>query len=331
VRTNGWVYEDANAAWANPAVLGQQPIDITRARWLTALSHRLVFTFISQSPQASHLTNLTLHLTNGVLVYAVAGAWLTPFGALATTAAFLLHPLQTEAVAYAASRSELLATFFALVAFWFWEHKKSAREHGKSATWNILGAWFCVLLAVCAKESAAVIVPLMVLADIVRGRPLSKWWLVCLLLPIIAVAASVFRFDYLTRSEIGPLGYAATQAIALCSYLSLAIWPYGLSIDHDFELVPWIIRWIALVSVTVVTLAASLLLLTSSDEQGRRARLFEVVGVPVVVLFGWLWVVVAFAPRFVMRTPEVINEHQVLLPFIGLWLIFGAIVGGERS
>ncbi len=295
-------------------------------RWLTALSHRLVFTFVSATPRASHLTNLALHLVNGVLVYGVALAWVSPAGALVTTAAFLLHPIQTEAVAYVASRSELLATTCALLALWLTQRRVRSRW-----TWALV--WLCVAAAVCAKESAAVVVPLIALSAWARGVRVARGWWIAGLVPVVAMAISVFWFDYhrQARGELSPVGYAATQATAVWRYLALVVWPMGLTIDHDVARVPWILRGLALATLLAGVAGAILLLASISDETGQRRRLCDVLGVPLAVAVGGVWVAVALTPRFLVPTSEVLNEHQTLLPFVGVWLAVGALVAPREA
>lgn len=320
----GWVYEDANAVQANPSVTGQAPIAVDRARWLSALSHKLVYQVAGSDPRLPHLVNVGLHLTNGVLVYAVAGAFLSPIGALVAASLFLLHPIQTEAVAYVASRSELLATLFALLAFWL-----SLDAKGWLRLAAVVG---CVALAVSAKESAVVVVPLMAITDAFRGRRLTWWRYGLLAVPVALMAETVIRFDYLSRSELSPLAYAATQATAIWRYLALAIVPIGQSVDHDFDLVAWPVRYLALLGIWALALIPMIGGLRSIDGDKPRGQdiyqLWDRLGSYRVVAFGVTWMLIALTPRFVMRIPEIVNEHQTYLPFVGLWLLIGALAHG---
>src|SRR5581483_7010892 len=110
----GWVYEDSNAVFQNDSVIGQAPIVLIRARWLSALSHRIVWTLAKDRPVVHHTVNLGLHLVNGLLVFAIASVFLVPAAAWLAAALYLLHPINVESVAYIASRSELLACACAL-------------------------------------------------------------------------------------------------------------------------------------------------------------------------------------------------------------------------
>ena len=66
-----------------------------------------------------HLTSLLLHAANTVLLFVVfrrmtATTWRSAFVA----ALFALHPLHVEPVAWAASRKDVLSTFFGLLTLW---------------------------------------------------------------------------------------------------------------------------------------------------------------------------------------------------------------------
>lgn len=327
LRTASFVYEDVNAVVAHPGVSGGQQIFVDRARWLSALSHRVVWTLAGRAPLAHHVVNLALHQVNGLLVFAIASAFVGAWPALLTAALFLLHPLQTEAVAYVASRSELLAATCALLAYWLALKRPFVRR-----TYAVLtnaGVWLCVLLAVSAKESAVVVVPLIAATAYFRGERFSRWRLAALIVPIALIAATVLRRDYLVVNDLGPIDFAATQAAALFRYLALALVPIGQSVDHDFDLVPWLLRYVALYALIAIACGAFLLGASIVDGDTHwRGRLWDDSPRLRVCAFGVAWVLIAFLPRLVMRIPEVLNEHQTYLPFVGVWLVAAVAVGG---
>ena len=310
VRSASYVYEDSNAIEGNPAVNGLEPIQLGRTRWLSAVSHRLVFTAFGAEAGPTHLVNLGLHLTNGWLVYLIASEVITGWPAALAAAIFLLHPLQTESVAYAASRSELLAACFALVALWL--------SFRADRWWQHLSLWLCVALAVCAKESAAVVVPILVLTRIYHGRALSHWLLAGLLVPVAAIAASVIAFDYRAHSVLPLLPYMATQMAALWRYLLMVPLPFGQTIDHDFELLAMEWRWLAFVLTIGFACLAGFISLSVLDEHGQRARLWDNAEWLQPAAFGVAWALIAIGPRFVMRIPETLNEHQLYLSMAGI-------------
>ena len=80
---------------------------------LTWLSHMLDCQLFGTNPGWHHLTNLLLHITNTLLLFAVlkrmTGAlWQSAFVA----AAFALHPLHVESVAWISERKDVLSTLF---------------------------------------------------------------------------------------------------------------------------------------------------------------------------------------------------------------------------
>lgn len=321
VRGFAWVYEDGNAVWANASVMQGQPIRVDRARWLTALSHRIVFELSGRdvSPRWPHLVNLGLHLINGALVYALAGLFVAPWVAVGAAAMFLLHPMQVEAVAYVACRSELLAAAFALGACVV---SLTARSW-----WQTVAAWLLVVAAICAKESAVVLVPLIAALEVAAGRRLSWGRIGALVVPCLVMAASVVALDYTSRSELGVWAYAATQATAVWRYLALIVVPVGFTVDHDFEIVAWPVRWLALGGLMALAGLPILAGLSLSDgDTGQTGRLWHRVPALRIVALGCAWFLIALAPRFVMRIPEVLNEHQLYLPSVGVWVVIAVSV-----
>jgi len=82
---------------------------------LTLLSYALEYRFFKLNPFAYHLTNLILHLMNGLLVFwlmmMLKGGVLT---SLVVSLLFGIHPLHVESVAWISERKDLLCSFFFL-------------------------------------------------------------------------------------------------------------------------------------------------------------------------------------------------------------------------
>ena len=114
VRDAGWVYEDRQT-------------QIYQPRLLTTETWQLVAT-----PSGAHLLNLSLHLVLAALVVTFARRLgVHGLGLWAAAILWLLHPLNVETVAYAASRGELLAAlglvWAAILATWRWWRRLSPR------------------------------------------------------------------------------------------------------------------------------------------------------------------------------------------------------------
>jgi len=65
-------------------------------------------------PWGFHLTNLTIHLLNGPLVYFLLGKCLSPRAAFLGALLFIVHPVQTETVNYISGRADPLMALFLL-------------------------------------------------------------------------------------------------------------------------------------------------------------------------------------------------------------------------
>ncbi|MGA2094430.1 MAG: hypothetical protein ABSH16_13665, partial [Sedimentisphaerales bacterium] len=119
-------YDDNKYVYENPPVLNG--LSAKAVIWafttshtgywhpLTWLSFMLDCQFFGKHPGPMHLTNLILHLANTLLLFAVlrkmTGAlWPSAFVA----AAFALHPMHVESVAWIAERKDVLSSLFFLL------------------------------------------------------------------------------------------------------------------------------------------------------------------------------------------------------------------------
>ncbi|HEV2208529.1 MAG TPA: tetratricopeptide repeat protein [Verrucomicrobiae bacterium] len=119
-------YDDGDYVTANSNVQGG--LTWANARWafttghasnwhpLTWLSHMLDWQLFGDNPGAQHLVNLGFHVANTLLLFlllrSMTGAhWRSAFVA----AAFALHPLHVESVAWISERKDVLSTFFFLL------------------------------------------------------------------------------------------------------------------------------------------------------------------------------------------------------------------------
>lgn len=180
--------------------------------------------------------------------------------AILAAALFLLHPLGTQAVSYAAQRSESLAAFFVLSALLL--HLRSlplrsdpieAESHSEAQSllgrpWLGLLALLMVLPGFLVKESALASPLIIAALDFGlgpregRGRRLAPWLALLILVPSLGFAMGLGA-PLLEPRELGggdprlisSLSYLATQPIALCRYLLLFLLPIGQSIDHGLN------------------------------------------------------------------------------------------------
>lgn len=331
-----FVYEDGNATGFG--VVQPMPIAPLRVRALTRVSYRIDRVLGDGSPRMYHLTNVGLHLTNGVLVGAIAVTIIpaspaaAPAAALVAMAVFLGHPLQTEAVSYVAGRTELLSTLFILAACLL-------VLRGGVGRWNWLAVGVLLLLAMSAKESAICGIGLvglctwqrhgLNLAGVYPVDLIRKYWRPGLIaaIPVIGLCASVYWYEYrpVGHSPLGRWHYAALQASAFWRYVAMLPYPFGQTVDHDFELIP---IWRQGLALAGLICAYALIWLGWVVASVLRTEDYAPIR---LMIFCANWVLLSVILRFVIRIPETLNEHQIYLWMAGVsWGIAGIAHGVDQ-
>lgn len=282
-------------------------------------------------PSVFHATNVAYHAAAVLALYALAALALgSSLAAWLAAALFAVHPLGTEAVAYVAGRRDVLAGLFALLSLlaWWIFCERSARHGSATALGGTLVATLlAAILALGAKENAAVLPALAALLFVVQARrrgeslprPSARTWVALAL--CVAVLAFVVDQVYAERvreavARLGGEPLAPQPALSLRvlgQYGWLSLWPAKLSADYRppaWELptspldVPSIVVGIAL--VLVVALGAAL------TWRGRVAGA------------GLLWFVIALLPVLqIVPYREVVAERNAYLPLAGLALASG--------
>jgi tetratricopeptide (TPR) repeat protein len=156
-----WTFEFVN--FDDPIYVSENPhvrsgISRENAKWAFASLHEanwIPLTWLSLMLDAQihgdfaggfHLTNLCLHIANALLLFALlatvtAARWKSAFVA----AAFAIHPLHVESVAWITERKDVLSTFFGLAALL--AYARYAEKPRRSWYLLSLAAFGCSLLA----------------------------------------------------------------------------------------------------------------------------------------------------------------------------------------
>lgn len=187
-----------------------------------------------------HLASILIHLANVVLLV----RWLSLLG-LAPGAAwlaglfFLVHPVQTEAVAYISGLADPMALFFilsGLLAFTKGMQESSTKAHDpRLSLVMILPALFFVM-AMTSKENGVVFLPCIILTgvylSIVQGRPLPRRILVAFLLCALMTAGYLgLKFTVLNFTKSIGLtddvnAYTTDLTLRLTTFLHV-LWDYA--------------------------------------------------------------------------------------------------------
>lgn len=339
-----FIFDDHSAIVSNLRIRELWPGPFASGRPVVELTLAANYALGGLNVVGYHLVNLALHVGCGLLLYDLARRTLrataTAVGQeerVAWWAAllFLVHPLQTEAVTYVISRSEVLATLWYLATLDLVMLGEERPRHRPTL-------WMLAVLT-CALGMATK--PAMVSA------PVAAWWLVrCVLRrpeaarlsfaadragprvaapparwPLLVALASTWLVlvALVTQQEtpgagldigIEPLAYLRTQLGVTWHYLRLLVWPTRQTVEYDWPLAP---RW-ASAEVVVPGLAwvVVIAMLVWLRRRGRNAAAF------------WLGLsLLALAPSSsVVPIADLVFEHRMYLPLAG-FAVLAALAG----
>ena len=257
---NGFVFFDDdkailyNPALQNPSIakffrgqnLGMYAPMTWMAYWVGAL-------ISGQEAWGHHLLSVLLHAANAALAYLFL-VRLTgrPYPALLAALLFAVHPVQAEAVAWAAALSTVLFSFFYLLGLNAYvlsvgvadaSHPNGIKPPRYSAGYAV--AAILLFVAACLSKSAAVTFPLVLVAtDFYRNQKLmGKFWLSKIPFFLISLVFGLYTFS--TREYEGHDIEAASAVFSTLDrvwMVAQTIWfypfklllPFGFSIAYPF-------------------------------------------------------------------------------------------------
>jgi protein O-mannosyl-transferase len=277
-------------------------------------------------PAGFRLTGFLLHLACGVLLWLLlARPPGTPEAALAGTALFLLHPLQSESVLYIWGRSEVLSTLFGLAAMLL-----ALRADERPARFHVLwaGAIACLALGLASKEEA-IVVPVIFLMwwTIAERRPAWPGLVraAALLLPVVLFLA----IRAVALGEVGRKVYVRSvgdnilgQGVATLEMIRLVFLPFGQTVDHPTEVPDLLLGAFAVAACLALLVGAASLAVI-----GRRRPPFSTAAMRFAC--GILFAAVSTVLYWLVPLPDLMCERRLYLPFVGLSLSLAALLPGR--
>ncbi len=261
-----------------------------------------------------HIHNMLLHALNGLLLLLVLRKLLPDTGRVPLLLAFLwvIHPLQTESVAYISGRRDVLFTACYLGAL-------ALHLHGRREWWRIALAAALYVCGVLAKEMAVTLPAAIVLCDFQLRRRVDRRAIVAYAaLGLIGVAYVIYKVGFKNPGWGAPYwgGTLATalltEARAIVRYVYMSLVPFTLSVDWSYAAIrpstslvgPWT-TIPALAGVLACACGAAYALLRRRGAWALGACLFLVTLAPVMQL---------------VPHPERFAERYMYLPLAGLLL-----------
>ncbi len=289
------------------------------------LSFALNYAFGGTSVFGYHLVNLIIHVLAGwALLVLVRRTLLSPvlkarFGsnanllALAISAIWSWHPLQTESVTYLSQRAEsLTALLYMLTLYCF---MRAADEEGtrRGYYWLSLSALAC-LAGVATKEVMVTVPVVMVLYDrtFISGGFKAAWrrhWpgyviLAGTWIPLACLTESLHDRGVGFGQGVTWWAYGLTESRVIVRYLCLVFWPHPLVFDYGMFVPPVLAEVWPYVVIICLVLAAAIGALRRHPSLG----------------FAICWFLLILAPvsSVVPVVSQPMGENRIYLPMAGV-------------
>lgn len=300
------------------------------------------------NPFGFHLSNIFLHLANGILVFtAVFLICKSRIVSLFTSVLFLVHPVQTGAVAYLTGRSDILACFFLLISFIFYIRYRSTTppdylvDNDISDSGSIVNfiaerkrlfyliSVSAFIIALLSKE-VAVIFPLILIfweetyknhdkLPLEENRPLlffkrySMYFIIDIL--YIALRLSVFNFTpgkKIFQSTHDIYNQLLTMCRTLMEYIGLLIYPAHLHMEREVPLATSVFK----IDIAL-SLAGIVFLLFLAFVFYKRSR---------TIFFGIAWFITFLIPvSNIIPINALMAEHWLYIPSVGFFVIISIL------
>ena len=317
-------YDDTSYVTANPHI--QTGLIAKNIVWAFTSSHAsnwhpltwlsLMLDYQLFGPDAGwlHITNLLFHTANTVLLFILLlrmtkALWPSAFVA----AAFALHPLHIQSVAWVAERKDVLSTLFWLLTMLFY-----VRYTERNSIGRYVFSLFVFALGLMAKPMLVTLPVILLLLDYwPLKRKYSSGKLILEKIPFVFLAWVSSVITMIVQQQSGavkdivkfPFDIRVINAIiSYVKYILKMFWPVNLSVfyPHPGRSLHFSDAVIPAVLLAVITALAI-----------RFARTHG------YLLFGWLWYICTLIPviGLVQVGDQAMADRYTYIPLIGLFII----------
>ncbi len=328
-----FVLDDLYYPFGNKSLQGLAFLPWIRGtRPILMISFWLNHAISGDDPGAFHSTNVLLHFLTSVVVAFIAmrlvdwakADWANTEGnptierakptlGIFAGALFLVHPLQTESVAYVSSRSEVLSVLFYYAAYCVFLYRRT-----DSITWpRALAVLALFALSVGSKEHTLTLPILLLMTDLYwpQGSVRANRRLYAVL-AVLGLAGGAFVYRTVTTSNtvglhiqgLGPLDYFFTQCRVVWTYLRLLVLPFGQNADPEVAISHSLLDGDAIFGLLAFAAVAGL-------AWFFRKR------VPLASFGVFVFLLLIAPTSSFVPIQDVLQERRAYLPFLGFTLV----------
>lgn len=330
IRDNPYIKDWTNpsAFFTHPSVPDKGLSLVSYYRPLLEIFYRLQYFLFGANPYGYHLFNILIHILNGILAYLAVFLLIDKKSlALGTAALFLVHPVQTEAVACIVGISNLIFSLFCFSSLILYVLARK-KYRGKQAVGAYILSLAMYILGLLSKEQAVVLFFLFVLyefcfssegKEVKRSRYLRLSGILAVTLGYfflrkLILGGTVVDFNAASL-ELGLRVFSIPSTVF--QYLKILVFPVGLHYYRCTDiLAPFGVPAIFLGLILGAVAGAVFLM---KGEQRRWA------------IFGLGWFIFSLAPTLnivplvVEYSSIMSSEHFLYFPLFG-FLIFSLAV-----
>jgi tetratricopeptide (TPR) repeat protein len=303
---------------------------------VTWLSLMLDCQLFGPNPGRMHLVNLFLHLANTLLLFAVlkkmtGSLWPSAFVA----AAFALHPMHVESVAWITERKDVLSTFFLLLTL-----AAYAGYVKRPSVFRYTVALALFALGLMAKPMLVTLPLVLLLLDYwplnrlapqslkTSGRQSRKsalppdghailYKIIVEKIPFFALAAVSSGITFIVQRVSGAVANitalplesrVANVFLSYSRYMGKLFWPEDLAVFYPFDADLFSFRQIAMCALLVLGISVFVI------RFGRTRKYLPV---------GWFWFVGTLIPviGIVQSGSQAFADRYTYIPYIGLFIM----------
>ena len=295
---------------------------------LTWISHMLDCQLFGMAPAGHHLTNLLLHLANTLLLFAVlkrmtGAVWRSVFVA----AAFAIHPLHIESVAWVSERKDVLSTLFWILTMGAYLGYVNRPNKGRYALTVVVFG-----LGLMAKPMLVTLPLVLLLLDywplgrfhkashhVDTGRTQKGIFGHLLLekIPFFVLSAGSCAITYFVQQKggavaainaISPAMRISNAVFSYAKYIGKMIWPSRLAVFYPHPRDKLSLLGAVLIAILLFTI--SVWVINLAKKRGY-------------LTVGWFWYIITLLPviGIVQVGLQAMADRYTYVPLTGLFII----------